>query len=195
MMTDFNEAYKITMSYEGGYADNPNDHGGETWRGIARNFWPNWPGWEIVDHIHAQHPANLNQALKDNIQLEPMVMAFYQIEFWDSLSLTAVNYQKIANQLFDISVNMGTAMAARLLQTAINTFTNNSLKVDEIIGANTIAATNSMDQKALYNKINEFRKGQYEQIIINNPSQAIFKDNWFSRINHLETIGRIWLNH
>jgi lysozyme family protein len=39
-MTDFNQAFKITMNNEGGFSDNVNDRGGETWRGIARNFWP-----------------------------------------------------------------------------------------------------------------------------------------------------------
>jgi len=181
-MTDFSQAYKITMINEGGYANQQNDRGGETWRGIARNFWPEWSGWTIIDTIHAQHPKNLNQALGENIKLEQLVLDFYKKEFWDSISLQAINNQKVANQLFDISVNMGTGTAAKLLQVALNTFTNDSLAVDKIVGTATITATNNSDQKSLYNKINELRKELYNQIIVNNPSQAVFKDGWLARI-------------
>lgn len=37
-MAIFNSAFKITMGNEGGYANNPDDSGGETYAGIARNF-------------------------------------------------------------------------------------------------------------------------------------------------------------
>ena len=181
-MADFSQAYKITMSNEGGYAHQQNDSGGETWRGIARNFWPEWAGWTIVDAANAQHPKNLNQVLGNNGKLEQLVLAFYKTEFWDSLSLQAIKNQKLANQLFDISVNMGTGTAAKLLQMALNTFPNNSLIVDHIIGRATITATNNSDQKSLYEKINELRKELYNQIIVNNPSQAVFKDGWMARI-------------
>ena len=35
---------------------------------------------------------------------------------------------------------------------------------------------------ALYNKVNELRAQRYEQIIAANPSQAVFKNSWLSRI-------------
>lgn len=181
-MTNFNEAYAITMNNEGGYADDPNDHGGETWRGIARNFWPSWQGWPIVDHIKSQAPDSLNQALAANGKLQQLVLAFYQTEFWDCISLTALECQQIANQLFDIAVNMGTGTAAKMLQEGINTLTNNSLTVDEKVGPLTIAAANKLNAEDLYNSINVLRKDRYEQIIANNPSQAEFRNSWFSRI-------------
>ncbi|MDR1034997.1 MAG: hypothetical protein LBT40_00015 [Deltaproteobacteria bacterium] len=38
---------KHVEEMEGGWANNPADSGGETFRGIARNFHKSWPGWAI----------------------------------------------------------------------------------------------------------------------------------------------------
>jgi lysozyme family protein len=181
-MTDFNQAFKITTDNEGGFSHNANDLGGETWRGIARNFWPKWPGWPIIDTIIQQHPVNINEALGNDADLEQLALAFYKTEFWDTLLLTSLNNQQIANQLFDISVNMGTGIAARFLQEAINTFPGNALTVDGEVGPLTIGAANKADPETLYNKINALRTQRYDQIIAANPSQAVFRHSWLSRI-------------
>jgi lysozyme family protein len=186
-MTDFNQAFKITMHNECGFSDNIHDRGGETWRGIARNFWPKWPGWPIIDAIRLQHPANINEALENAADLEPLVLAFYKTAFWDTLLLTSLDDQQIANQLFDISVNMGTGIAARFLQEAVNTFPGNALTVDGEVGSLTISAANKANPEALYNKINELRAQRYEHIIAEDPSQAVFRKSWFSRIKPYDT--------
>lgn len=189
-MTDFNQAYRITMNNEGGYADNPLDHGGETWRGIARNFWLHWLGWPVVDTIKAQHPANLNVALSENLELEKLVLSFYKTEFWDVIRLSSLNDQEIANSLFDISVNMGTGTAAKIFQEAINTFPGNSIVIDEKIGQITLAVANEIHSSSLFEKINELREQRYDEIIAKNPSQVAFKKSWFSRIKSYNTEER-----
>jgi lysozyme family protein len=181
-MADFNQAYKITMANEGGYCNVPQDHGGETWRGIARNYWPNWPGWQIVDKIKSGHPASLNAALAADGPLESLVLSFYKANYWDCLSLDSLTCQQIANQLFDAAVNMGTVTAAKFLQNAINTFAGNSIVIDGKVGIRTIEAANALDAQSLYNKINDLRKERYGQIIAADPSQDKFKNSWLSRI-------------
>lgn len=175
-------AFTITMQNEGGYSDNPNDSGGETWRGIARNSWPNWSGWPIVDQVKATNPANLNQALFANASLNTMVEAFYKQNFWDTISLDNINDQQIANQLFDSAVNMGVGIACRFLQQGINQLQPNTVTVDGLIGPLTIAAANAQNAESLYDAICTLRKQRYEQIIAANPSQAVFENGWFSRI-------------
>jgi lysozyme family protein len=181
-MAQFSIAFQITMGNEGGYSDNPNDHGGETWKGIARNFWPNWPGWVIVDQIKGTNPANLNQALGANAQLQSEVLAFYKQNYWDTESLDSINDQQTGNQLFDTAVNMGTGIASRFLQQAINTLKPGAVTVDGQVGPLTIQAANALPAEQLYGAICNLRKQRYEQIIAANPSQAIFEKSWFSRI-------------
>ena len=181
-MALFNLAYKITMKNEGGYANNPNDRGGETWRGIARNFWSTWSGWKIIDAIKAQHPASLNAALGANTVLETQVLAFYKQNFWDTEALDSIQDQQLANQLFDTAVNMGTGIASKFLQQGINVLNPNSVVVDGKIGVRTIAAANSLSPEKLYDAICTLRKQRYLNIIAANPSQSVFKNSWFSRI-------------
>ncbi|GGH18014.1 glycoside hydrolase family 108 protein [Mucilaginibacter phyllosphaerae] len=183
MTAQFEATYAITMKNEGGYANNPNDRGGETWRGIARNFWGSWPGWKIVDQIKQTNPASLNAALAANTQLESLVLVFYKQNFWNPLRLDQIVCAQIANQLFDISVNSGTARGAKMLQQAINQFRgNNPIAVDGQVGPATLAAANSIGHQQLYNQINVLRAAFYNSIIQNNPSQAQFRNSWFSRI-------------
>jgi lysozyme family protein len=181
-MANFQPAFNITMGNEGGYANNVHDSGGETWRGIARNFWPKWSGWPIVDQVKSTNPANLNQALFANAQLNTMVEEFYQQNFWNPVGLPTLNCQQMANQLFDIAVNMGTGIACKMLQQAVNTITPNAVTVDGAVGPVTINAANAQNEEALYNAICSLRKKRYESIIAANPSQAVFQKSWFSRI-------------
>ncbi|WP_207429032.1 glycoside hydrolase family 108 protein [Pedobacter sp. SYSU D00535] len=181
-MANFITAFHITMTNEGGYSNNPNDRGGETYAGIASNFWPKWPGWPIVRQIVAQKPANLNTALRTNAQLQTFVEDFYKKNFWDDLSLDALNHQQSANQLFDTSVNMGSGIGAKFLQQAVNALKPNTLVVDGQVGAKTIAAANACTDEALYNEICALRKARYMAIIAANPALAVFEKGWLSRI-------------
>lgn len=48
-MADFDKAYFRTCKFEGGYANDKNDSGGETYKGISRVHNPKWGGWKIID--------------------------------------------------------------------------------------------------------------------------------------------------
>lgn len=181
-MANFTQAFNITMHNEGGYANNPDDNGGETYAGVARNFWPAWPGWRMVDDIVAQHPANLNAALRANADLQTEVECFYEQNFWDAVSLGALNSQQLANQLFDTAVNMGIGTASCFLQEAINVLNPNTVIVDRQVGPRTLAAANAADTEALYNAVIALRRQRYLAIIRLNPSQAQFEDSWMSRL-------------
>lgn len=43
-MAIFEKAYDPVRQWEGGWCNVEGDRGGETYAGIARNFWPGWPG-------------------------------------------------------------------------------------------------------------------------------------------------------
>lgn len=182
-MADFKEAYRITMQNEGGYANDPLDRGGETWRGITRTFWPQWRGWAIVDKIKLANPDNLNQALANDIELDAQILQFYKRNYWDVIKLDSIKSQQVANQLFDIAVNMGVGRASKFLQSAIVP----AVLVDSIIGPVTLTGANEMEPKVLYDAINNLRAQKYNQIIAANPSQARFRKSWFSRIKPFDS--------
>lgn len=179
-MASFKIAHKRTERFEGGYANDPLDSGGQTWRGLARNYNPKWKGWKIVDEILALKPKDKNKALYSHKELNELVDAYYEANYWDCINLDYIASQEVANSLFDISVNMGSGRAAKFLQQSLNVL------VDGKIGPKTIGAANSMDAKVLYDKINALRAEKYNQIIANNPSQEKFRKSWFSRIKPFE---------
>ncbi|MXV51281.1 hypothetical protein GS399_09900 [Pedobacter sp. HMF7647] len=181
-MAEFENAYKITMTNEGGYANNKLDKGGETYKGIARNFWPNWAGWPTIDRVKATS-SNLNADLDSNDTLEQLVHSFYKRNFWDTENLDNIRSQELANQAFDIAVNMGTSIAAKFLQKGYNAVHSETpLLIDGGIGPITVEAVNSSEPCPIYDAINVLRKERYDNIIASNPSQVIFKNSWYSRI-------------
>ncbi|WDF53905.1 glycoside hydrolase family 108 protein [Mucilaginibacter sp. KACC 22063] len=181
-MAIFIIAFKITLGNEGGYANNPDDSGGETYMGVTRNYWPQWAGWAIVDQIMATKPQSINAALGGNSQLQADVQAFYKQNFWDVLSLDNLNGQQLGNQLFDTAVNMGTGIAGRFLQQGINNIATNKITVDGMVGPITIAAANAIPEEQLYNQVIALRRQRYLNIIAANPSQFQFQNAWLSRL-------------
>ena len=184
-MADFKTAYKITMAHEGGYANNPADTGGETWKGIARKKHPGWPGWVLVDKAkNGDFPANLHSVKG----LQDMVESFYKSKFWDYLKLDQVNNQKIANELFDTAVNMGQGIAALFLQRSLNVSNRNGkdyadLQLDGNIGPVTISTLNNHPrQEQVLKLLNTLQGAKYIGICEANPSQEIFLTSWLSRV-------------
>jgi len=181
-MAQFDPAYKLTMTNEGGYANKAGDGGGETWRGVARKYHPDWAGWKIVDAVKATNPPSLNQALAARADLQALVLALYRKQYWSCLALDSLNCQQTANQLFDISVNCGSGTAAKMLQRALNVFHKPALVVDGKVGRLTIGAANQYPSQKIYDEINKLRKGYYEAIVASRPDQSQFMRGWLARI-------------
>ena len=113
-MANYRSAILKVLLTEGGYANDPDDSGGETYKGIARNFWPRWSGWVIIDIAKKQHGYEL--ALNRNMQLNDDVIAFYKVNFWDKVGGDFIIDQSIANDLVDAAVNEGIKGAVKRAQ-------------------------------------------------------------------------------
>lgn len=182
-MADFLPAFLNTAKTEGGYSNYPNDTGGETYAGISRKNWPNWGGWRYLDEIKKidKTPSYINVKMGSNQNVQALVQEFYKTNFWYSLNLQWLNDQQLANNVYDFAVSSGTGTAAKRLQIAANSICGD-LVVDGQIGSKTISAINKLDAKAVYDAFNQQRKAYYDRIIANNPSQAQFRNSWYSRI-------------
>lgn len=182
-MSDFKIAYQRTAVVEGGYANNTLDRGGETWKGISRNNEVNWIGWDIIDHYKKlpNFPANL----RASNELEKAVQSVYKINYWDALNLDLIEDQKMANEIYDTGVNMGTGRAAIFFQTVLNVSSRIQLMLDGKIGPKTIALFNSLsaaDKYMVWKLFNCLQGEKYISICEANPSQEIFLRSWASRV-------------
>lgn len=142
-MADFATAYAPLAQYEGGYSNNAADRGGETYAGIARNFFPAWQGWPIVDKWKRSvgtKPSVFNKTLAAIPELRSLVEDWYKAEWWDRLGLSTLP-QALAGEIFEQAVNLGKAGAGRKVQIVCNAFNYQGgrqlfpdLKVDGAIG-------------------------------------------------------------
>jgi lysozyme family protein len=123
-VADFNLAYAKTCSFEGKYANKKDDTGGETWKGIARNFHPDWSGWKIIDRFKplCKSIDELNDTLSRSKELEVAVQSFYKQDFWGLLD--KVNSQSLAEEIFDCAVNCGQGTAGKAIQEVLNVMNN-----------------------------------------------------------------------
>ena len=114
---DFEKAFALILSVEGGYVNNPNDPGGKTKFGISQQAFPD------VDIEN----LTINDA-----------KAIYEKEFWDRCRCAELP-DPLSLFVFDAAVHMGTFQAALLLQRTLG------VKEDGIIGAHTMAAAKQGD--------------------------------------------------
>jgi lysozyme family protein len=177
----FSQELPKILALEGGYANVPGDRGGETYKGISRVNFPNWPGWIIVDK---NKPLKYNQVIKDPI-LDAQVNGFYKKYFWDSLNIDQLP-APVQGILFDFAINSGNVTAAKAFQKVIRDTTGAKIVIDGVIGKGTINAANKANQKNLFDNLKNYRLNFYKAIVNKNPTQEKFYDGWINRLNSFE---------
>ena len=135
-MANFDEEFKKVIVVEGGYVDDPDDAGGETYLGISRRYNPNSKMWNIIDDIKKRFGTKgINNRLKNNQEIANYIierdllktkcqlelsLASLCIIYWDRFELDDIPSQKIAHELFDTAVNCGVTTSIRLAQQVCN---------------------------------------------------------------------------
>ncbi len=192
-MADFNKAYSITLSHEGGYSNDSDDVGGETYKGIARRYHPSWNGWIIIDCYKTRDDFP-NTAYND-IALDDEVKKFYKVNYWDVNLLDSCTSQNVSNEMFDTGVNMGTGRAGKFLQQALNLLNKNGriyadIVEDGNVGRNTIRALNAClayrGDEYLYKILNILQGQHYINYMTKSPIQEKYAYGWLSRVTFLK---------
>lgn len=129
-MADFEPCFRKTLALEGGYLlhDIPGDRGGPTYAGIARNRWPMWKGWLLID------------AGEFGPDLKAMVYDFFKREFWDRIQGDDMGAQVVACHIYSFAVNAGRRTSIKMAQRIIGA------TVDGFIGPKTLQALNGCIQ-------------------------------------------------
>lgn len=116
-MANFDIEFEKLIFTEGGYVNDSDDAGGETYLGISRKNNPNWGGWKTIDSIKEIYGTkNITARLKENESLTNNAKLLYKINYWNVLELDDIPNQDIAHQLFDTCVNCGKSIAIRIAQ-------------------------------------------------------------------------------
>lgn len=192
-MADFEIAFDETMLFEGGYANDPDDKGGETYRGIARKFHGTWPGWKSIDAKKASSPQTWKDELDGDAELQKLVKSFYRETFWRGIRGDEIADQHVANELFDTGVNQGSATAVKYLQESLNLLNRNQrnypdIVVDGTFGEQTLETLATYwdlekgKSDALLKLLNLFQGIRYIERARQDPTQRKFIRGWLRRV-------------
>lgn len=194
-MASFDIAYAPLKDFEGGYDNDPDDRGGETYAGIARKFFPSWQGWKIIDKIKRsnQSKAAINQAAKADHLLRDYVRAWYKTTWFDALGLGELP-QPLANEIFEQSVNLGKSGSGKKVQIICNAYNYQpgakklfaDLKVDGAIGPKTLAAlkiilANKANAESLVHALNCMQGAHYLELAAKKFTQRKYTVGWMKR--------------
>lgn len=167
-MADFNKAIPHILKWEGGYVNDEDDNGGETYRGISRKNNPNWIGWKKIDTLSPKEGDIFPE-------LEDAVKSYYRVAYWNKIFGDNIKNQDVALFLFDWFVNSGYHAIE-----AVQRITN--VRVDGVMGNNTVKAINNypgnLKEALVFERI-KFIKN----IVKVRPSQKKFLDGWMNRID------------
>lgn len=185
----FEDAYNKLIKYEGGYVNDPDDKGGETYKGIARNFHSNWEGWQVIDKLKT-NPDYKKILNSPNFNLlDNATKKFYKEKFWDIFESDELPYE-IAEEIFEIAVNTGIARATIIIQTTCNLLNRNqklysNISVDGKFGNITKYILNQcIDKngtKLVFNVINILQGCFYIELMLKDEIKEKYI-GWFNRI-------------
>ncbi|HFQ81144.1 MAG TPA: N-acetylmuramidase [Desulfobacterales bacterium] len=172
-MADFQTAIKATLKAEGGYVNDPDDPGGETYKGIARHKNAKWPGWVNIDLL--KNKKGFPENLEDDADLQAKVYALYEANYWDKIRGDEIEDQDIAESVFDFAVNSGPRTSAKLAQIATGA------TADGVIGAKTLEKINTDDKRAFLATFALAKIGRYVSICEKRKESRKYFFGWVRR--------------
>ena len=183
-MKTFDELFDGVIKHEGYYANVEGDRGGETYMGVARNLHPDWEGWEYID-AYKETYGKIKRNFKIDIpELTELVKQFYKIAFYEKNRIADIKHGSLQEIIFDWCVNSG-HWGARGVQRVLNQFFNADLKMDGIIGNQTLSAINACEPETLFVAIHRARVRYYHSITKKGKNH-LFLEGWLKRIGSIK---------
>lgn len=176
-MTEIDQLIEDVIEREGGYVDHPADRGGPT-------------RWGITEAVARR------QGYLDDMRHLPKcdAAAIYKRLYWNAPGFDTIAHSapKLAAELFDTGINMGTGTATGFLQCALNALNRNGrdyadIRVDRRIGPVTLGALDGFLRKrggageaVLLKAVEALQGAHYVRLAESRPSQEAFLYGWLA---------------
>jgi hypothetical protein len=160
--SNFNQCLAVVFAEEGGFTDNPADHGGPTNFGITQADLKNFRGKDVT----ADDVRNMTKAEAQEI---------YRSKYWNPMQCGDLP-NGIDLEVFDFGVNAGVGTSLKALQTVVG------VTADGSIGPITLAAAKATDPRTVIQNFSERRLGYYRSL----AQFPIFGPGWTNRTNSVE---------
>ena len=151
----FDKCMETVFAHEGGYANDPNDPGGETKYGISKRSYPE---------------LNIRELTREHAK------EIYREDFWYPLRLYMLDNANICLEIFDFGVNSGPETSVKLAQKLAGTIE------DGILGGITARAINEFEGDFV-KTFKHARIIFYESLVKNNSKFNIFLKGRINRVN------------
>ena len=168
-MDRFIRAYDAVRVHEGGYANNPDDPGGETNRGVTQRVYNSY---RKRMGLPAQTVKLITESEARNI---------YRNGYWDQIRADHLP-DGVAYCVFDASINSGAGQAAKWLQRCVGA------DVDGIVGDETISMAMDRDAVDLINQYCDMRLAFMRSL----SHWPAFKKTWTSRVGEVRSQAIEW---
>lgn len=165
-MNGFERALPIILRFEGGYANDPADPGGETMMGITKRVWDEWVDAEGVPR------KPMNQLTEDD------VAPIYQHRYWTAAHCETLPWP-FSLIHFDCAVNAGVGPATKQMQRALG------VTPDGVFGPRTRLEAESAGPRECYRYLLE-RVFFYRGLASKTPAMTKFLvGGWLGRVQYL----------
>lgn len=165
MKQNWRTSFERVIKSEGGYVNDPHDHGGETNWGVTRAAWGEYLGRPI-------HDGEMRSLLVEAV--EP----FYKDRYWNVCRCDELP-SGIDYVVFDLAVNAGPGRAIRFLQRSVGAVE------DGVLGPKTMAAVASANPAQVLERFTEAKQAFYRGIVKREPSQQRFINGWLARVDQV----------
>lgn len=180
-MSDFAPAITKTLTSEGGYTLEAD--GEPVNMGLKLSTLRSWG---YLGNPPASGPATPQEIAAIKGMSVTTAMQLYKSEIWDKYRCGEIEDQDVASKVFDLVVNLGPGEATMILQRATNTLTAigpNTLKVDGIIGYQTISTVNKCKLPFLLAAIRAQATKVYTAIAAAHPELEGRLQGWLARLS------------
>ena len=165
-MADARKLMPFILKWEGGFVNDPLDRGGATNKGVTigtfLSFYPN----KTVDDL---------KRITDDQWL-----TIFRSGYWNPWLADRIQNQSIANIVVDWAWASGARTSIRKVQELLG------VKVDGLVGNQTLSAINNQDSEQLFERIKKARFDFVDAIVKRDPSQSRFIKGWKNRINDIK---------
>lgn len=174
----FPPAYAHLYHYEGGWVHDPDDKGGETYRGIARKAWPSWKGWARVDILKGGRSvtAETKKKINDDELLKSWTKEFFRVNYWDKYAFGLIADQSLAHITWDWTVATNSKLMASYAWTALGR-SGNVPEAKQVV----VEMSNAKDPKRVFERFKKLREAHHKNKVAKQPSQEKFLKGWLRR--------------
>jgi lysozyme family protein len=165
MNAAYNDALAFVLRWEGGFVDDPQDHGARTMRGVPQSLYNAW-------RISQMKPPADVKTIADY-----EVAEIYMNNYWRK-ALCNILQSNIDLVQFDTAVSMGPLRAIKILQLAVG------VGADGSFGATTQRACDMSDPRDTVMRYCSIRESLHRRLA-QTPGQDRFLVGWMNRLNSL----------